>query len=269
MRGIVTNLQNPITVDSRRIRLRNPHIQALHRRSKQISTKMEMNSADEVQNVMSDHNEEEPGPQITLQVSFQGKTIPIEIPVESTILDVKQALETSTSIPPSHQKLLSKGQRLQDLDTVLSLTSNKLMLLGTPPTTVTEITSRKPEVRSRSPYAVKLPTAQSPSATPDSTYTFHRLVSLPYLPNAHLATDLLDRLRHDRGIIGIMKKYKWSVGALVEMDPGEHTYVDHKTLGLNRNKGEVIELRLRTDNYAGFRQYRCTPQPPTPLQLWC
>ncbi len=53
-----------------------------------------------------------------------------------------------------------------------------------------------------------------------------------------------------------MKKYKWSVGALVEMDPAEHTHVDHKTLGLNRNKGEVIELRIRTDDYSGFRHYR-------------
>lgn len=222
---------------------------------------MEIHTTEEVQNVMSDHSEEDRGPQIILQVSFRGKPIPVEIPAESTILAVKQALETSTSIPPSHQKLLSKGHRLQDLDTVSSLTSTKLMLLGTLPTTVTEITSHKPEVRSRSPYAVKLPTTQSSSATPDSTYTFHRLVPLPYLPNPHLATDLLDRLRHDRGIIGIMKKYKWSVGALVEMDPGEHTYVDRKTLGLNRNKGEVIELRLRTDNYAGFRQYRCTLPP--------
>ena len=74
---------------------------------------------------------------------------------------------------------------------------------------------------------------------------------------------MLERLVHDRGIIAIMKKYKWSVGALVEMDPLEHTYVDHKTLGLNRNKGEVIELRIRTDEYAGFRQYRCT-FPPSP-----
>lgn len=29
-----------------------------------------------------------------------------------------------------------------------------------------------------------------------------------------------------------------------------------RTLGLNRNKGEVIELRLRTDAYDGYRDYR-------------
>ncbi len=195
----------------------------------------------------------------TLQISFRGQTIPITLSPTSTVLDLKQSLETSLSIPPSHQKLLSKGHRLQDSDSISSLVGSKLMLLGTPPSTMTEINSRKPTIRTRSPYAIKLPTSKSSSATPDSTYTFHRLVPLPHLPNANLARDLLDRLVHDRGIIAIMKKYKWTVGALVEMDPAEHTYVDHKTLGLNRNRGEVIELRIRTDEYAGFRQYRCNP----------
>lgn len=202
---------------------------------------------------------QEPTPEtVSLQVSFRGQTLTVSLPHDSTVLTLKESLQQSTSIPPTHQKLLSKGHRLQDSDPISSLHNNKLMLLGTAPSTVTEINSHKPAVRTRSPYAVKLPTARgSASATPDSTYTFHRLVPLPHLPNVDAARDLLDRLVHDRGIIAIMKKYKWSVGALVEMDPAEHTYVDHKTLGLNRNKGEVIELRIRTDEYAGFRQYRC------------
>lgn len=40
------------------------------------------------------------------------------------------------------------------------------------------------------------------------------------------------------------------------MNPAEHTTMDSRTLGLNRNKGEVIELRLRTDAYDGYRDYR-------------
>ncbi len=40
------------------------------------------------------------------------------------------------------------------------------------------------------------------------------------------------------------------------MDPAEHTTSESRTLGLNRNKGEVIELRLRTDAYDGYRDYR-------------
>jgi hypothetical protein len=204
-------------------------------------------------------------PQVTVQVSFRGKSIPVSLPADSTILTLKESLETSISIPPTHQKLLSKGHRLQDTDPLAPLAGTKIMLLGTAPSTVEEINSHKPAIRTRSPYAVKLPTSKSTSSTPDSTYTFHRLVPLSHLPNANLARDLLDRLVHDRGIIAIMKKYKWSVGALVEMDPAENTYVDHKTLGLNRNRGEVIELRIRTDDYAGFRQYRCNL--PTPFNL--
>lgn len=40
------------------------------------------------------------------------------------------------------------------------------------------------------------------------------------------------------------------------MNPAEHTTHESRTLGLNRNKGEVIELRLRTDAYDGYRDYR-------------
>ena len=40
------------------------------------------------------------------------------------------------------------------------------------------------------------------------------------------------------------------------MNPAEHTTHESKTLGLNRNHGEVIELRLRTDSYDGYRDYK-------------
>lgn len=40
------------------------------------------------------------------------------------------------------------------------------------------------------------------------------------------------------------------------MNPADHTTHESKTLGLNRNKGQVIELRLRTDSYDGYRDYK-------------
>jgi len=47
---------------------------------------------------------------------------------------------------------------------------------------------------------------------------------------------------------------------LTEMNPDEHTQSNHegtsRTLGLNRNAGEVIELRLRTDAHDGYRDYK-------------
>lgn len=44
------------------------------------------------------------------------------------------------------------------------------------------------------------------------------------------------------------------------MDPSSNTQSNHegttRLLGLNRNRGEVIELRLRTDAYDGYRDYK-------------
>jgi hypothetical protein len=53
-----------------------------------------------------------------------------------------------------------------------------------------------------------------------------------------------------------MRQHRFSVGLLTEMNPAEHTTDHSRTLGLNRNKGEVIELRLRTDAYDGYRDYK-------------
>lgn len=51
-----------------------------------------------------------------------------------------------------------------------------------------------------------------------------------------------------------------AVGLLTEMDPLSNTQSSHegttRLLGLNRNGGEVIELRLRTDAYDGYRDYK-------------
>ncbi|KAK3315382.1 WLM domain-containing protein [Apodospora peruviana] len=91
-------------------------------------------------------------------------------------------------------------------------------------------------------------------------YTFHTLRPLPYLPNPARSLAFLERLRSDPGIRAAMLAHKFSVGLLTEMDPSQHTQSTHegttRILGLNRNKGEVIELRLRTDVYDGYRDYK-------------
>lgn len=47
-----------------------------------------------------------------------------------------------------------------------------------------------------------------------------------------------------------MKARKWSVGELIELTPFEASI-----LGYNRNAGQLIALRLRTDDLSGFRHY--------------
>jgi len=90
----------------------------------------------------------------------------------------------------------------------------------------------------------------------ESMYTFHAIEPLHYLPNPEKSRRYLERLANDPGIKASMRKHKFSVGLLTEMNPAEHTTHESKTLGLNRNAGEVIELRLRTDRYDGYRDYK-------------
>lgn len=50
----------------------------------------------------------------------------------------------------------------------------------------------------------------------------------------------------------VMHKHKFSVGLLTELAPHEHPHL----LGLNTNAGQEIKLRIRTNDYDGFRPYR-------------
>ncbi|KAL2185492.1 WLM-domain-containing protein [Thermothelomyces heterothallicus CBS 203.75] len=103
--------------------------------------------------------------------------------------------------------------------------------------------------------------AQRVRTIEDASYTFHTLRPLPHLPNPGRSLAFLERLRDDPGVRAAMRKHRFSVGLLTEMDPASHTAASQgggvaRVLGLNRNRGEVIELRLRTDAYDGYRDYR-------------
>ncbi|KAH6848290.1 WLM domain-containing protein [Chaetomium sp. MPI-CAGE-AT-0009] len=105
----------------------------------------------------------------------------------------------------------------------------------------------------------RLPAAQQRHAD-DINHTFHTLRALPHLPNSARSLAFLERLKADPGIRAAMRKHRFSVGLLTEMDPASATSASHegvtRILGLNRNRGEVVELRLRTDAYDGWRDYR-------------
>jgi hypothetical protein len=91
-------------------------------------------------------------------------------------------------------------------------------------------------------------------------YTFMALRPLPNLPHPERSLAFLERLKADPGIRAAMRAHKFSVGLLTEMDPLSYTESNHegttRILGLNRNQGEVVELRLRTDAYDGYRDYK-------------
>lgn len=96
---------------------------------------------------------------------------------------------------------------------------------------------------------------------PQGTYIFcdFRTLHIPGIeltPPASEALKLMHTLAADPGITAIMNKHRWRVGIMTEMAPEGHVGVSPKCiLGFNKNCGEEISLRLRTDDLKGFRKY--------------
>ncbi|KAJ5832637.1 hypothetical protein N7474_000948 [Penicillium riverlandense] len=217
---------------------------------------------------------------LELTVHHHGNPHTLQLAASATLHDLTSLIETTLNIPVANQKLLiapKPGMQKAPfpptrLDALIPLSSPKLKitLLGTPAKAIADLheqsasTRRRDEARASALAAARRnpkPASSSRSgvhtlASSSNNYTFHRLLPLSYLPQPERSLQFLTRLRDDRGIRAAMAKHKFSVPLLTEMNPVEHTTMESRTLGLNRNKGEVIELRLRTDAYDGYRDYR-------------
>ncbi|KAK5136430.1 hypothetical protein LTR08_003075 [Meristemomyces frigidus] len=209
------------------------------------------------------------------RLTVQLHSKPIELPFyqAATILDLSDVVAEELRIPPSNQKFLISPKvgllrpPFKDPDLrLLSLQDKRIVLIGATTAEVEElegdIAERKARI-SRRRDAQRAGRKVKASKTRDwkkvqdeAQYTFHTLRPLPYLPAPEKSLRFLERLRDDAGIKASMRKHGFSVGLLTEMNPAEHTTHESKTLGLNRNRGEVIELRLRTDSYDGYRDYK-------------
>ncbi|EOA16232.1 hypothetical protein CARUB_v10004374mg [Capsella rubella] len=97
---------------------------------------------------------------------------------------------------------------------------------------------------------------------PQGTYIFcdFRTLQLPGIelnPPASAALKRMHMLAADPGIIAIMNKHRWRVGIMTELAPVGYVGVSPRCLlGFNKNQGEEISLRLRTDDLKGFRKYQ-------------
>ncbi|KAF1917958.1 WLM domain-containing protein [Ampelomyces quisqualis] len=204
--------------------------------------------------------------QITLL--HHGERHTFNFPQDATISALSERVASDLSIPLSNQKFLVASKlglqkppfKAPNLP-LTELASKKIILMGS---TSAEVSSLNSSISAgtapRKPGPIK---AATPARNRDykriqdeAQYTFHTLRPLPYLPNPDRSLRFLERLRDDAGIKAAMRTHKFSVPLLTEMDPAMHTTQESRTLGLNRNQGEVIELRLRTDAYDGYRDYK-------------
>ncbi|KAE9372005.1 WLM-domain-containing protein [Stipitochalara longipes BDJ] len=210
---------------------------------------------------------------VSVTFTHHGQPHTFQFPTDATISDLSDDIADSLSIPPSNQKIMvSKLGLLKPpfKDPNLPITSiadKKITLMGSTADEASSIAeaaehaSRRATRRSRPLQRVQAYKSHDwKKEQEESQYTFLTLRPLPYLPNPAKSLQFLQRLKDDAGIKAAMRKHKFTVPLLTEMNPIEHTQSNHegttRTLGLNRNAGEVIELRLRTDAYDGYRDYK-------------
>ncbi|KAG6119967.1 hypothetical protein E4U14_004474 [Claviceps sp. LM454 group G7] len=209
---------------------------------------------------------------ITINVLHRKQNYAFELPDDATVPDLFNEIALALGIPLSNQKILvSKGSLLkapfQEPYMPLRALQHKTMtLMGSGVTEVQAVQTMVDKVTQRNAariaqYSRAKETKKSRIRTlTHDEYTFLQIRPLSGLPHPERSRLLLVRLKEDPGIRAAMKKHKFTVSLLTEMEPLSHTQATHegtsRILGLNRNQGEVIELRLRTDAYDGYRDYK-------------
>ncbi|THZ29190.1 WLM-domain-containing protein [Aureobasidium pullulans] len=219
-------------------------------------------------------SEDEQQDGLSLTVQYHGQPITLTLPTDATISDLSILVAEDLQIPATNQKFLISPKpgllRPPFKDPTLRLDAlpqkAKITLLGSTTQEVADVDSaitalkQKQQARRAALSAGRKVQVNRhrdwKTVTEEATYTFAALRPLPHLHQPEKSLRFLERLRDDPGIKAAMRKHKFAVGLLTEMDPAEHTTHESRTLGLNRNRGEVIELRLRTDAYDGYRDYK-------------
>ncbi|KAJ4747500.1 Ubiquitin and WLM domain-containing metalloprotease [Rhynchospora pubera] len=220
-----------------------------------------------------------------VSVIWRGKQLNVEIDQSCNVKQLGQMLQDLTNVKPVTLKLLvplseKKSSKLiapfSDSDSSLSLQDagiiqgKSIRMMGVFEDEIEEVSenNKRPDLRiigfddeekqlkQRSSNRV-----QTSLKLPQGPYIFcdFRTLHLPGIelnPPPSEALKRMHMLACDPGIIAIMNKHKWRVGIMTEMAPVGYVGVSPKCiLGFNKNKGEEISLRLRTDDLKGFRKY--------------
>lgn len=225
---------------------------------------------------------------LKLIVSFRGKKVEILFDERGiSVGNVKQRVIAkvdggASSLTPSDIKLMHKGKILmddtQDLYQLLVVdekkatkTTFKLMATGVSPSEAAsnnqefqEALKHAPRIRDDLTAHGKKEIARrqqlgrnllNTSRKVAPKYGFRRIETLPLLPDQAKAKSILQTLANDPGVLACMAKHKWNVGSLAELYPeGKVGESEVCVMGLNRNKGQQILLRIRTDDLKGFRK---------------
>lgn len=218
-------------------------------------------------------------PSLTITVTKSGKQLDtFHLAADAILNDLLNACEDHLADAPDKYdwdkaKFIAKGKMLKAWEngeqTIAHLDGTKVFLQVPTLQAIKDLQESSDAARAREARRLAQNTsAARPVAArrtnranqADAQYTFLRVEPLPGYSNPERSRAFLERLKADPGIRASMRKHEFTVGLLTEMDPAANTQSSHegttRLLGLNRNRGEVIELRLRTDAYDGYRDYK-------------
>jgi hypothetical protein len=191
-------------------------------------------------------------------------TIELSAVVEGTLLATLQArLDELSGIAPAHQKLVHKGRDLtaaseDEIKALLRRHSPlKVMLIGSSSAAVTacRAAAAAAAVAAHAPRRALRYVRDEQVVDASGTF-FGALEPLVEFRDKHVASAMLARLAHDRGVLAVMQRHGWRIGTIFELYPkGKVGMSPSCLMGINVNRGERIGLRLRTDDLAGWRPY--------------
>ncbi|CAO2184147.1 unnamed protein product [Urochloa humidicola] len=220
-----------------------------------------------------------------ISVTWRGRQLDVDADPSCTVKEFGQLLQDLTSVKPETLKLIvpqstNKGSKLITpfSDPHSSLTLNEaaisegkpIRMMGVFDDEIEEVSDngKRPDLRiigfDEEEQRLRLRSSGRPQISlklPQGQYIFcdFRTLHLPGIelnPPPSKALKRMHMLACDPGIIAIMNKHKWRVGVMTEMAPVGYVGVSPKCiLGFNKNMGEEISLRLRTDDLKGFRKY--------------
>ncbi|XP_064998090.1 uncharacterized protein LOC135581728 [Musa acuminata AAA Group] len=218
-------------------------------------------------------------------VIWRGKQFDVNVNPDSNVKEFGQKLQELTNVRPDTMRLFvpqknNKGSKMlspfSDVHSMLSLRESAILegktikMMGVFSDEVDEVShnSNKPDLRiagfAEEEQRLRQRTIYRPQASlklPQGTYIFceFRTLQIPGIelnPPPSEALRRMHMLACDPGIIAIMNKHRWRVGIMSEMAPEGYVGISPKCiLGFNKNHGEEICLRLRTDDLQGFRKY--------------
>lgn len=215
-------------------------------------------------------------------VTWRGKKFILDMEIARNLKELGDALQRLTNVKPDSMRLIvptnkasrlfypfSEGHSYLDLELAHISEGKSILMLGVPENEVDELIQSSKvnhriagfdEEEKRLRRRISDGTNSWPKL-PEGSYIFSefRTLDLPGIelkPSAEEALKLMHRLAADPGIVAIMSKHRWKVGIMSEMAPIGYVGVTPECiLGFNKNHGEEISLRLRTDDLNGFRKY--------------